>query len=509
MPFTPATTDKFTKVGTPGTATTLAAPGYVIGNASINVGSTTNWPTDTLVRFGIDVATIVNGLEVRTAGTYNEFSGIVTSATAIGSLTREYGTAQNYNASSLTRIYIPVAATRENALIDGLGQDHNLKGNHKTLTDDNGNNWFGRSQVASAVNYLQADNAITGVAPALEAVGADPNIPLNMKSKGTSLVQVNGVEIDPANSFFNAIINAGCMVAQRAAPTLSTAYQYGAVDRFAVKGSGTLVSAGTGSQTTTPNVTANGYALKLAGVTITGTGIVYVRYRMEARDALRFKNLATSFSVKIYQDTGGAINATVFINKATVVDNFTATSAIANSGAISVPNTTATTVKFENINAGNIGDVTNGIEIEIQLACGAVTTKNFEFAEFQFNKGAKALPFQQRVIADELSACQRYYEKSYDLGTPTGTATGVGEVTLPSNTNTAGVETTATVGFAARKRATPAIGFWDGSGNTSRFNTNISVTGGGFSATTSCLQVDALAPGITRYIFHWAVDAEL
>lgn len=189
MPFTPAITDKFTKVGTPGTATTLAAPGFTSGvTTSINVGSTTNWPTDTLVRFGIDVATIVNGLEVRTAGTYNEFSGIVTSGTTIGSLTREYGTAQNYVASSLTRVYIPVAATRENALIDGLGQDHNLKGNHKTLTDDNGLTWLERGFVASAVNQIKVTNAITGTPPRVEANGTDTNINLLEQGKGSGNV---------------------------------------------------------------------------------------------------------------------------------------------------------------------------------------------------------------------------------------------------------------------------------------------------------------------------------
>ena len=192
--------------------------------------------------------------------------------------------------------------------------------------------------------------------------------------------------------FANAIINGSCLVAQRPTPpNISTTYQYGKVDRFAAKGTGTLVSAGTINQNLTSLVAAaKGAEIKLAGVTITGTGIVYLRYRMEAKDAQMFKNGIASFSCWVYHDVGSAINATIYIGKPTVADNFASVTAIANSGAISVPNTTRTQIKFENINAGNLGDVSNGLEIEIQLACGAVTTKNFSFGELVFNQGAKA-----------------------------------------------------------------------------------------------------------------------
>lgn len=48
-----------------GTATTLSSPGYTIGNTSVTVVSTTNWPTDTGVIFAIDVAEIVDGEQVQ------------------------------------------------------------------------------------------------------------------------------------------------------------------------------------------------------------------------------------------------------------------------------------------------------------------------------------------------------------------------------------------------------------------------------------------------------------
>lgn len=213
---------------------------------------------------------------------------------------------------------------------------------------------------------------------------------------------------------YQAIINAGCQVAQRAAPNLSMSYQYGQVDRFAAKGSGTAVSAGTISQITNANVGASGYALKLAGVTITGTGIVYVRYRIEAKDAIMFKNQIASFACKVYHDVGSTINYTIYIRKANAADDFTGVTAIGNSGAIPVASATVFQLKFENV---SLGDCSNGLEIEIQGACGAVTTKNFEFGEFQFNKGNAAFSFIPKSFKDELVACYRYYQSSYNYGT--------------------------------------------------------------------------------------------
>ncbi len=129
-----ALADKFTKVGSPGTATTLSAPGYTDGvSTSINVGSTTNWPTDK-VYFAIDQAEIVQGVEQRVVGTYCEFSGKVSSAGVIGNLNLEEGTGQDYPAGSLTRVYIPVSSSRENAMVDGLILEHNVDGTHDEAT---------------------------------------------------------------------------------------------------------------------------------------------------------------------------------------------------------------------------------------------------------------------------------------------------------------------------------------------------------------------------------------
>lgn len=126
-----AATDYLTHVGSPGTATTLAAPGHTIAGASITVGSTSNWPTDTGAIFAMDTVKLVNGVETRVAGTYTEWEAVVSSATSITGMVLRYGTDQNYPAGSTTRVYIPVSSSRENRLVDGLLVAHNQDGTHK------------------------------------------------------------------------------------------------------------------------------------------------------------------------------------------------------------------------------------------------------------------------------------------------------------------------------------------------------------------------------------------
>lgn len=223
-----------------------------------------------------------------------------------------------------------------------------------------------------------------------------------------------------ANVYRNLIINGTGRTAQRVtAPSLSTTSQYGKVDRWRCHATGTAVSAGTVNQDSGQSFGSTGYTLKVAGATITGTGVVVFRQRIESKDALSVKNLAASFSALVYHDVGSSINYTIKINKATALDDFTSTTNISTSSSIPVASATATKIALENV---SMGDTTNGIEIEISAACGAVTTKNFHLTDAQFNRGAKALPFLPDNFEYELRACQRYWEKSYAYTVAPGTA---------------------------------------------------------------------------------------
>ncbi len=231
-------------------------------------------------------------------------------------------------------------------------------------------------------------------------------------------VDASGVAL--ASVYGNLIINGTGRTAQRVnAPNLSTTSQYGKVDRFRCHATGTAVTAGTVNQDSGQAFGSTGYTLKIAGATITGTGIVVVRHRIESKDALSVKNLAASFSALVYHDVGSSVNYTIKINKATALDDFTSTTNISTSSSIPVASATATKIALENV---SMGDTTNGIEIEISAACGAVTTKNFHYTDMQFNRGAKALAFLPDNFEQELKACQRYWEKSYSYNVAPGSA---------------------------------------------------------------------------------------
>lgn len=117
--------DKLMEVGI-ATATTLDA-NYTINDTSITVASTSGWPTATGVAFAIDV---VDSAGVQVPGTYNEYVGVVSSATSITSVDHMNGTDRNYSAGATTRVYIPVSAERENRIVEWGVVQHKQDGTH-------------------------------------------------------------------------------------------------------------------------------------------------------------------------------------------------------------------------------------------------------------------------------------------------------------------------------------------------------------------------------------------
>ncbi|MCE5211229.1 MAG: hypothetical protein LLG40_06720 [Deltaproteobacteria bacterium] len=210
----------------------------------------------------------------------------------------------------------------------------------------------------------------------------------------------------------NIIINGDCLVNQRVldftlakdAYTWDSSNVYGP-DRHEGMATGTAVSAGVWEQILASNITNTKRAFGFTGVTITGTGVLYHRYRVESVDATRLAGKSVSFSCDVYHNVGSAINYTIYIRKADSADNFSAVTAIGNSGAISVPNTTSTKIYYNNV---ALGDCSNGLEIEIKIECGAITTKNFEQSNLQLEVGAKYTNFEISSFQEELDRCHRY-----------------------------------------------------------------------------------------------------
>lgn len=164
-------------------------------SASDNVltpNNVTNIPTDTGVSFVIDR---VDSSGNKTPTTRELMTGYVSGGTLASLVRGQQGTtAQAHLAGAV--IEFVNSGQMWNDLIDFLLQDHsNPNGNHKTLTDDNSNEWLERGSVASAVNQVKVTNAITGKNPKVSASGDDTNIQLDLDGKGTGVAVARNPEL--------------------------------------------------------------------------------------------------------------------------------------------------------------------------------------------------------------------------------------------------------------------------------------------------------------------------
>lgn len=205
-------TDKLMKVGVAGTLTQMASPGKALGASSFNVGSGSNYPTDT--GFIVAVREVDNdGAEV--AGTYTEWIATISGTTLTINATPVYGNDQVYAAGANTQVFIPVSAYAHNTLIDALLEEHKQTGAHSDITadslvvannidmadgkairDGNDNELLEVEETASAVNHLGVKNAATSNAPQIQAKGSDTNIDADIVPKGTGRVTKNQNNID-------------------------------------------------------------------------------------------------------------------------------------------------------------------------------------------------------------------------------------------------------------------------------------------------------------------------
>lgn len=229
----------------------------------------------------------------------------------------------------------------------------------------------------------------------------------------------------------NFIINGGCLIKNNADYTLIKDVYGESVDNFQGMATGTLVSAGTLTQTSSANCGITGYAIKFDQVSLTGAGIIYLRHRIYSKNAVSLRNSILSFSSKVYQNTGGALSYYIYINKANSLDNFTAITTISSS-IVMVPNATATDLNYENI---AVDDCTNGLEILIVCQCGAITLKNFEFTELQLEINSAASSFEYRPINVDI-AMNNYstsgaltIKNKLNLNTPTSATIASGAIT--------------------------------------------------------------------------------
>lgn len=153
-------------------------------------------------------------------------------------------------------------------------------------------------------------------------------------------------------------------------------------------------------------------------------------------------------------------------------------------------------------------------------AISGVTLDDFgsnvvDIAQVQLEEGLYATDFEQRHIQQELTLCQRYYEKSYSIAVAPGTINSSGSVShiMDYTQNYAGFH----VNYKVNKRVKPTVIFYNpvtGETGTCR-NVNASANYPIISLTASnevshTAMVDNLAAEKSNVLqYNWTADAEL
>lgn len=162
--------------------TTTAASTIGSGAATVPLNSVTGYTNGD---------TVVMVIEPASATNKQAFTGVIdTAGVQVTGVVWTEGTNTSHAAGSTVVDY--VAATHMAMVTKGLLRDHNQSGYHKTLNDDNGNEWIKQAVVASAVNEITVSNNATTLPPKITATGNDTNIDVQIAGKGTGKAHVDG-----------------------------------------------------------------------------------------------------------------------------------------------------------------------------------------------------------------------------------------------------------------------------------------------------------------------------
>ena len=136
----------------------------------------------------------------------------------------------------------------------------------------------------------------------------------------------------------------------------------------------------------------------------------------------------------------------------------------------------------------------------------STTNATLQITGVQLEKGSTATSFDYRPYGTELALCQRYFCKSYPIGTSVGANTGFN----------AGIEDWYSMGkirFYSIMRSSPSITTWDSLGNSGKIAVNGADNQNYFATpdniSDSGFKIWNGGNSTNRITFHWSASAEL
>jgi hypothetical protein len=323
--------------------------------------------------------------------------------------------------------------------------------------------------------------------------------------------------VGQTNNFYagkNKIINGDFGIWQRGTSFSNPANATYTADRWFVELDGTGSTRTISQQTFTPGTAPvsgyNGTFFYRWNTSVAGTGNTIQALSTRLEDIRTFAGQTVTFSfwgkadasraLTVYayqQSTGGSGTVTTTVGTATLT-----TSWARYTMSVAIPSLTGIT----------IGTNSN---LQLRIAMPTGVTMTCDFWGMQLESGSTATAFQTATgsVPNELAACQRYFEKSYNVQTALGT---VDDTTATWGSANAGDTTlvNGTVYFKVTKRTNPTIVI---------YNTDTGASGS-FVAAGSTMTVSTTVPGqmgigrvyattgmiANTYVrFHWTASAEL
>jgi len=343
----------------------------------------------------------------------------------------------------------------------------------------------------------------------LGTYGGSTSVPvLAINAKGQVTSTGTAAITSGLTGFRNRIINGDMRIDQRNAGasqtfTAAAALAY-SVDRF--------YGYCTGANTTGARVAGtapNEFAYRFTGaasVTAIGFGT-----RLEATNTTDLAGSTATLSVQLANSLLSTVTWTAF--RADTTDNFGTLASPTRTQIATGTFTVTSTLTTYSAQISVPSAATTGIEIVFTV--GAQTSGTWTIDNVQLEQGSTATDFERRPIGAELALCQRYYQKTYDLGTAPGTATTVGAInyiatgTFQDLNDRLMVEMRAVPSTVSIITPTGVAGSIRNFSNSTNYAATINGGAGSTSSKQTMFRTIVPATAANELAYHLTIDAEL